>query len=1114
MIKNLPHSGLFEGLKEFCQLTTEKLSARSPGQPESQLKAPLEKLFSIYNKSTSQKLLLKDESMIGRIGRPDYAVESDGLLIGYIELKEPDKGADPKRFKGHDADQWQRFKAIPNIIYCSGNEWALYQNGELIGKLVRMKGDISTEGRKAVTEENAKELFSLLGEFISWTPIVPKKPRELASFLAPFCRLIRDEVMDALSDPKSAMHSLKDDIKRLLFPDADDFRFADAYAQTVVFALLLAHTEDANVLDLRDAYGTLEKHHSLLSRSLEFLTDKEARKEISTSLSLAQTVIHEVPPHAFRTSRESKDPWLFFYENFLAAYDPKLRKEAGVYYTPLEVTQCQVRLIDDILRREFGKEMGFVEADVATLDPAVGTGTYLLTIIDHALKRVEKEEGEGAVKAGARSLIHNLHGFEWMVGPYAVAQMRLSQTFSRYHIAMPDAGPQVYLTNTLESPHTKPPAPPLFHKPIALEHERALNVKESQRVLVCLGNPPYGRHESADADNMETTGAWVRYGDINRRTLERLKGTRSAKIVRYDKDQPPILGDFLKPARDAGYGVHLKNLYNHYVYFIRWALWKVFEHKTAIGPGIVSFITASSYIDGDAFCGIREHMRKICDRIDIIDLGGEGRGTRKDENVFSIQTPVAIFVAWRKKKTDSDTPAKVRYTRIEGTRDQKLEILAAVKDAKVLKWENAPDEWRAPFRPESKSSFSKWPNIVDIFPWQSNGVQCKRTWPIAPQRDTLENRWSTLLDSNNRARLMKESGDRNLDSKQIDVTDFEKELPPISTLKSVPPHAIVRYSYRSFDRQYLIADNRLISRPRPQLWYAHSDKQIYLTSLFSIPLDRGPGAVACAAIPDLDFFRGSYGAKAVFPLYLESNAERANLAPGLSALLGDVSPENLAGYIYCMLALPDYTGQFAAELTNCEVRVPLTKDRKLFAEAAELGKALIWLHTYGDRLYNSKDRPKGKIPNGRAKCVKAVPDTEDKYPNEYSYNDTTRAILVGDGAFAPVDQKVWDFEVSGFKVVQSWLGYRMSDRKGKKSSPLDDIHPRTWTHDFTREFLELLWVLEKTLEGYPKQKEIFERVLKSDLYTADELPPVPEELRKGPEVPRAKGRQIEIGEEE
>ena len=1072
---------------------TAKFSAKSAGQPEAQLKSPVEHLFDAYGNITHQKVVLKDESSVERIGRPDYAVENNGLLIGYIELKEPEKGASTTKYKGHDAAQWSRFKNLPNILYTSANEWALYQDGELVERIIRLDGDVCCDGEAAVTEDDARSLFSLFSLFTSWSPIVPKKPKELAAYLAPFCRLIRDDVIDALKDPKSPMISLRAEIRNLLFPDADDLRFADAYAQTVIFALLLAHLEKADVLHLTDAYETLYKHHSLLSRSLEFLTDKEARKEIITSLSLVQRVIHATPREALTATHETADPWLFFYEDFLAAYDPELRKKAGVYYTPLEVVRCQVRLIDEILHSEFGKEMGFVEAGVATLDPAVGTGTYLLTIIDHALDRVEKGEGAGAVKGGARSLLHNLHGFEWMVGPYAVAQLRFSQALTKHKVSLPDTGTGIYLTNTLESPHIKPPVPPLFHKPIAQEHERALKVKDAQHVLVCLGNPPYGRHESAERDgsNKETTGGWVRYGG---------------------QSEEPILEDFLRPAREAGHGVHLKNLYNLYVYFIRWAIWKVFEHKTAVGPGVVSFITASSYIDGDAFSGMREHMRRTCDHIDIIDLGGEGRGTRKEENVFAIQTPVAIFVAWRKQTKDRDIPATVRYTRIEGTREQKLAALGSINSIKDFTWDTAPDAWQAPFRPESSSAFSKWVNITDIIPWQQSGVQCKRTWPIAPEAATLENRWSTLLQSKDRALAMKESGDRTISLKQIDLLNFREELPAINSLTNEKPHRIVRYSYRSFDRQYLLADNRLISRPRPQLWFSHGKKQIYLVSLFSTPLGTGPGLVVCHNIPDLHFFRGSYGGGDIFPLFLDNRANKPNIPSSLLEALGNVSPEAVAGYIYCLLAHPAYTERFSKELINRELRIPITKDKDLFSKAAEFGGYLIWLHTYGES-FHSDERPHGKIPTGTVKCTMAISDRKEEYPNEYGYDEATQTVSIGDGRFAPVSKAVWEFEVSGLKVVQSWLGYRMRERKGKKSSPLDDIHPQVWTYEFTREFLELLWVLEKTIEGYPEQEKIFNMVLESDLFVASEFPTVPEELRKGPKLPRQANRQTGLWEE-
>lgn len=1079
---------LFESLLAFAEQLTAKFSARSSGEPEDQLKSPVDQLFAAYGRIISCNIILKGESTLhGRLGRPDFAAHRDKLPLGYIELKAPGKGANPEVYKGHDREQWRRFQNVPNLIYTDGNEWALYRNGELVGHRIKLTGDIRTDGKAAVSEENAKKILQLFADFTSWSPIVPNNSKELAAFLAPFCRLIREEVIDSLKIKSSPMHSLKTEIQTLLFPDANDEQFADAYAQTVVFALLLGQMEGADVLDLHSAYETLENRHSLLSRSLEFLTDREARKEISASLSMTQRVIHEIPADVLQTTAATKDPWLYFYEDFLASYDPKLRKEAGVYFTPLEVVRCQVRLIDEILQKQLGREMGFVEAGVSILDPAVGTGTYLLGIIEHALARVATEEGPGAVKGGARALANNLHGFEWMVGPYSVAQLRISQALTKQGITLPSTGPNIYLTNTLETPHTIPPAPPLFHKPIAQEHERALKVKDATHVLVCLGNPPYGRHEASSDDNKAVTGGWVRYGDDKHKAA-------------------PILEEFLKPARDAGYGVHLKNLYNLYVYFIRWSLWKVFEHKTATGPGVLSFITASSYLDGDAFAGVREHMRRICDRIDIIDLGGEGRGTRKDDNVFAIQTPVAIFVAWRKSKPQPETPATVRYARIEGSREAKLAALNDIHSNDDLKWESIEGDWQAPFKPVTASRYGQWPSVTNLFPWQNNGVQCKRTWPIAPNKELLMIRWKELLRASNMATAMKESGDRTIALEQVDLFD-NKILPALNTLsKDEKIQTIIKYAYRSFDRQYLLADNRLISRPRPPLWLAHSDHQLYLTSLFSIPLDVGPALCVCSEIPDLDCFRGSYGAKAAIPLYRDAECTQPNVLPGILEMLNKafqlkLTPEDFAGYVYGILAQPEYTRRFADELAGKEIRVPLTKDKKLFSKVSEFGKELIWLHTYGERLYDAS-HPKGKIPKGKTQCVKAVSGQENHYPNEYSYDEHNKTLHVGDGEFASVSRDVWEFEVSGLKVVQSWLGYRMRERSGKKSSPLDDIRPRVWTREFTRELLELLWVLEITIAGYPKQKELFEAVLESDLFTEAELPAVPDEAREAPKVKR------------
>jgi predicted helicase len=182
---------------------------------------------------------------------------------------------------------------------------------------------------------------------------------------------------------------------------------------------------------------------------------------LARSVSL-QRVIDAVPTGAFQDGKKL-DPWLYFYEDFLAAYDPELRRDAGAYYTPKEVVRAQVRLIDRLLTDKLHRPMGFAESSVITLDPAVGTGTYLLGVIDHALRRVSTEMGPGAVAGYASQLGCSIFGFEIMVSPYAVAQLRVSRSLMDHGATLPADGPGVYLTDTLESPHAKPPQTPLFY---------------------------------------------------------------------------------------------------------------------------------------------------------------------------------------------------------------------------------------------------------------------------------------------------------------------------------------------------------------------------------------------------------------------------------------------------------------------------------------------------------------------------------------------------------------------------------------------------------------------------------------------------------------------------
>lgn len=1089
---------LFIALATFADEVSTKLNLiGASGEPEEQLRAPFEKFIQAAGNVFGMNVVPMGEVRVKNIGKPDYAIHTNDSLCGYVEVKRVGKGADPTTYQGHDRAQWERFKTLPCILYTDGNEWALFQGGERASSIVRMSGNIEVEGARAVTRDNAVALEPILRSFLTWNPIVPNDAQELAKLLAPICRLLRLEVAESLADENSAFHYLYREWQTTLFPGQSQERFADAYAQTVTFALLLANAEGGNVLDLRSAVTSLNSGHALLSKALKVFTDNLNEDEIPLSLGLLQRTVAAIPPSGWKSS--SRDPWLYFYEDFLAEYDPQLRKDSGSYYTPVEVVRAMIRLTENILKERMDMTNGFADPRVMTLDPAVGTGTFLLGIVSQTLEEIASTMGAGATSTGADMLKDLLHGFELQVGPYSVAQLRLSRALENYGASMANRGPNIFLTDTLESPDVTPQFPSLLSRELSEQHKKALEIKKAKPILICLGNPPYDRHAAFNGTNRKETGGWIRWGNENEDGL-------------YDSEDA-LLEDFAKPVRDAGQGGQLKNLYNLYVYFWRWAMWKVFEQGEQDAPGIVSFITASSFLEGAAFLGMRERMRRQCDEIWIIDLGGEGRGARAEENVFNIQTPVCITLAVRYGRTDSNKPASVHYARITGTKNEKLNALERITKFSSLAWTDCPTHWQAKMVPDGQGEYFAYPLLQDLFPWQQSGVKAGRTWVIGSDKKLLEKRWNTIFraeDIEERRKLFKDSppstGGCNIASTPKGFFSSER-LEPIAKPGTLSYEKIVRYAYRSFDRQYMLADARCLDRPGPPLWKTYSSKQLYFTTLTVSALGCGPALTVSSEIPDMACFRGSYGAKDIMPLYRDSTASCPNIVTGLLELLSeqyrtDVTPEDFSAYVYAVLAHGNFTEIFHAELESKEVRVPLTKDATLFSRAVEIGRRLIWLHSYGERMIPLGE-VRGKITSGAAKYV--APVSSQEFPDDFSYDESTNTLSVGDGKFAPVSPEVFNFEVSGLKVVSSWLKYRTKGAN-KKSSPLDDIRPERWTLEYAKELLNLLWILEATLASYPEQKALLEEILEGPLFIASELPEVPEEMREAPQFGRRRTR--------
>lgn len=1070
-------------LKAFAADVTAKFGLNLSFSPEDQLKSPVKTVLE-----EAGRLLHLDVNAVTEVhvhelgGRPDIGVTAAALLAGYIELKAPGKGANPDKLKGADKTQWQKFQDLPNLLYTDGNEWALYRNGERIGKMIRLAGDVTTDGIEAVSAEDATALFDLLRDFLHWQPIVPATPKALAKMLAPVCRLLRTDVLAALEDPGSNLTMLAQDWRKYLFPDADDKQFADAYAQTLTYALLLARLSGTgDMMSLPSAAKSLRTGHRLLADTLKILGDDAALELIEVPVALLERIIAAVDVSAL-TNNAQDDPWLYFYEDFLAEYDPKMRKDRGVYYTPVPVVQTQVRLVAELLTTRFDAEFSFVDPHVVTLDPAAGTGTYILTAVQHGLAQIGAAKGSGMRRSAATTAANNVHAFEILVGPYAVAHLRLTQQILKEAGALPADGVHVYLTDTLESPHAIPPGHlPLMYKVLGEEHVRAQQVKSQTSVLVCLGNPPYSRQQiTPDEQNAEMRrGGWIRFGEDGKGGL---------------------LQDFIDPLISAGLSVHAKNLYNDYVYFWRWALWKVFEAEPK--PGIISFITASSYLRGPGFAGMRQVMRQTFDDLWIIDLEGDNLGARKTDNVFAIQTPVAIAIGVRYGEPQPETPAVVHYTKIEGTQADKLQALAEVTSFDSLPWRECLSGWTEPFLPVSDNDYWRWPLLTDIFPWQENGMQFKRSWPIGETAEVLERRWKALLNAPKaeRGKLLRETDARKAHKTYAALDDSGENLAALTSLTpGTPPVTPTRYAYRSFDRHWVLKDNRLCDRPRPTLLRSESEQQIYMTGLLTDILGKGPAAVVTAFIPDLHHFCNR-GAKDVIPLWRDSDATQPNITHHSLDILNNtyshiVSAEDLFAYCYALLCTPRYVSRFWDELTIPGPRVPITKDYGLFQQAVALGHTLIWLHTYGERCVPRGEKP-GRVPSGKVRCKVGTPTTQAEYPDAFSYDRANQELHIGKGVFEDVRQEIWEFSISGFEVVKSWLGYRMKTRSGKKSSPLDDIRPETW--QFDEELLDLLWVLDHTIDLLPDVTAVFERILSSDLFPAAAFPQPTAAERQGP----------------
>jgi hypothetical protein len=1075
-------------ISEFGKAAKAKLANPvATGQPEDQIRAPFEQLLldiaTLSGLPTGSVVAVGESSVSDLKTRPDYAVTVQKSLVGFVELKAPGKGSDPRKFKDpHDKGQWERLCSLPNLLYTDGNGFSLWQDGKLVGTVLHLDGDIESSGAKLAPPPGLQTLFE---NFLRWQPVAPRSARDLAHTTARLCRLLRDEVTEQLGLKSEALTSLATDWRTLLFPDATDERFADGYAQAVTFGMLMARAKGiplGNGLQL--AASELTKSSSLIGAALRLLTESsENQQTLKTSLDTLTRVLDAVDWN--KISKGEPDAWLYFYEEFLAIYDNDLRKLTGSYYTPPEVVSAMVALVDEALTSErFGLHAGLAAPSVTLADPATGTGTFMLGVLRHIAQRVREDQGEGAVPGVIQAALKRLIAFEIQLGPFAVAQLRILAEVLDLTGSTSNEPLRMFVTDTLGNPYDDAEWIPGILAAIGKSRKDANKIKREESITVIIGNPPY-------KEKAKGRGGWVEQGNPNA------------------KDPAPL--EAWMPPAEWGVGAHSKHLRNLYVYFWRWATWKVFDHSPEHNKGIISFITVAGFLGGPGFQKMRDYLRRTCDDIWVIDCSPEGLQPDVPTRIFQgVQQPVCIVMVSRSKKTNLETPASVRFRALPtGKREIKFNALKGIR-LNDTEWIDCPTDWRAPFSPASQGAWGTFPALEDMFAYNGSGVMPGRTWIIAPDATSLQTRWDKLLNApiSEKERLFHphlrngQPGDKH--SKKIVSTPLhgfpinKKSVAEDSGTNIFP----VMYGFRSFDRQFIIPDARLINQPNPEIWGCRSDRQVFVTALSRMSPANGPGITFTELVPDLDHYSARGGR--VFPLWRDAKGQQPNLPPSLLPYLSKTyavgaTAENVMAYIAAVAAHPAYTAKFQDDLSTPGLRIPLTADSSLFAEAAELGRRVLWLHTFGERMIDPKHgRPAGppRLPAASMPTIPkagAISSVPNEMPDSISYDAGKHRLLVGHGFIENVPLAVWQYEVSGKQVLLQWFSYRKRHRERpiigdrRPPSPLSDIQPDHWLPEYTTELLNVLNVLGLLVELEPMQADLLERICAGPLISGAEL---------------------------
>ncbi|BFD24904.1 MAG: type ISP restriction/modification enzyme [Candidatus Parcubacteria bacterium] len=732
-------------------------------------------LEELFKEITGLKVI--NEPKRSEYGAPDFVFLNKNIVTAHAEAK--DLQVSLKEIE--KSDQMIRYYGYSNLILTNCLEFRFYKSGQAYGNpiiIAELKNNAIS-----VDETKFQLLEDTIKDFIKDSKEPIRSGIHLARVMAGKARRIRDSIKNYLTlgddSTNQELLAVYEVIKKLLLADLDREKFADMYAQTLVYGLFVARYYDKTsetfsrheARDLVPASNPFLRHFfdhiagSSFDPRIEMIVDELCEEFAHADV---QAIVHNY----YKVDKDdSRDPIIHFYEDFLQEYDSNERKKMGVFYTPLPVVRFIVRSIDDILKKEFGLLRGLADTSkievkresqgkkykdqihkVQVLDPATGTGTFLNEVILQVKKSFSGQEGRWNNYVN-EDLLPRLHGFELMMASYTIAHLKLSTTIKESGAEIKNQRLGVYLTNSLEKGLVEERnlfSGLGFGKAITDESIEASRIKNDLPIMVVLGNPPY----SGESNNSHYIANDVYKIEPNGGKLQE----RNSKWLNDD-----------------------------YVKFIHFA--ESMIEKS--GEGIVAMITAHGYLDNPTFRGMRFHLTKTFDQIYIIDLHGNSKKKEvspdggKDENVFNIMQGVSIILAI-KKKGNKNRVADVFYSELWGKRIKKFESLSGeIKYQKISL--DQKYYFFVPKNIEGKIEYEKGFSIGDLFVQNSVGVvTAKDSVFIADSEKRLKDQINKYFE----------------DNKINEIFNEDK---------------IKKISYRPLDNKIIYWDTKLLERSRERL---------------------------------------------------------------------------------------------------------------------------------------------------------------------------------------------------------------------------------------------------------------------------------------------------------